>query len=717
MGQLVQEFDFQTQDAPQIKGVGNAKWEPLPLASLPPSFDVSISGSFTNVISQSIGALADTFTGYASTLQTATQNLQNAACSLGSLVENLKKAQQLALDFASQNNDTKLYVRSIGLQPAGTISNQSQFMIEVKKAVLDVGQNMGKLPKIVPVEVPLEVNAIAEALTANDGGSIERFLEGTTIGALAIGNQLQSLSNNQELINGISSNNYEAQIKQIEKSGQLTRVYLEENPPFNINEALGEKVTISGSDVLSQNAGTFIVKEFKVIDFIDRTIMPYGSFIMVDNSNGKTQFTTTGKIIFRMGVALSTSSRIRNVLQKEKLLDKNSRKFLPVIDLVNILVKHQIIGTNKDLLERDKSIAIERISTLVAESSKRVGGLVLIGQAADLPMLAAKITALAQMMEYLKPVAESLTLQAIQELNRTSSSSGIVFDNSEIDLSKLDPNQNIGVQDSVALEQEVFKSAVLDFEMPELESLVIKEPQPPRNQINVWRKFTPVDLIPSLEVFGKVGKGISTAIGGASTAISSTTGTINQGERYFASATGELFAAANQDLASLVEKGQQEVETGINNLHGKMNGIKSIIETLNDTNEQISKMTNFLKNQLTKGKFKLDGHIIGAELDLLSNSDFIDAIELSIKDSTDPNRPTFGPPAAQGVYDSQQVMLAASGGQNRLSKQTRLWFGVLIFIIGENRQDLGRQLSSVVNILSMDDSTIDLSINKPKLSF
>lgn len=713
------EFQFKTKPAPQMTGVDGALWEHVPLASFPPSFDITFPSSFTNALSVSLSNIASTFSGFSNTLTGLTQNLQNAACSFNGLIDGLVKAQKMAQDFADANNSSQIYVRPIGLQPAGTITSVDSFLAQVRRALNDTGKGVGQIPRITPAQIPLDPAAIASALGGTS--SAEQLLDNlglsgsSSFGVLNVnlGLGLPELSNQDQIKDGFESEDYStgiaAIIKESVDSPEL-RVSLRSRPPGNPNDLVGRTVQLAGS-VSSANIGTFTItgvsdggatfqgNEGSLLDVsgfnqIQQGISTVQSALSlfalkINNSSGVPQNSAQGTATIDLGgVTIPTRDLIRSALEKRGLLAANEQRFLPVTDLVDILIEEEIIGVNPDVFDKDKATAIERIARLVGPTNIKVGGILLVGQAPNLPTLAAKVGAISEILEFLQPAAAQLFETAKQaNLNNPS---GINYNQEEVELEQLNSTQNVGVLDAQAAAQVAADSKVLDFTMPELVSYAESVPQPPPDDFNAWRCFSLVDLIPPLGVY-------------------------NSFEQATKSKVGSAIANGFGTLAGFIEDGQSAVSDGLNNLQSKTKQIDSVVDQMNDLNKKMVDGLNFLKSQIEKNPFKVDGHLIGPRLDLLSNAQYVDSVESALRDVTDPNRPTFGPPPVTSAVDNQAQIIAQQLGVAGTTQQTKLWFGILIFIVGDGRKDLGDQMRSVAELLGMNADKIDLPAKK-KLS-
>jgi hypothetical protein len=175
MPQIFQTFEFTTQSIPLAPGKDGAHWENLPVASFPPVFDISFPNSTANAVAQAMSNISASFNGLKDTYKGLTQSLQNAACSLDDLVSSLKNAQLFAKEFADDHNNTTVYVRTVGLDPVGTINSPQTFIKQVREILNDTGTQPGQLPKITPAEIPLNPSNIANILTS--GGTAVDWVE------------------------------------------------------------------------------------------------------------------------------------------------------------------------------------------------------------------------------------------------------------------------------------------------------------------------------------------------------------------------------------------------------------------------------------------------------------------------------------------------------------------------------------------------------------
>lgn len=695
--EIYQEFQFQTKKAPQTTGVGGAYWEHLPLASMPPQFDISIPNSFGNAAAAALSNLSDSFTGLSNTLKTITQDLQNAVCSFNGLVDGLKLAQEFAEDFAESNNLTKIYVRPLGLQPPGTITSLSSFSAAVKTALNETGdvtEEAGKVPLILPAQIPLDPAAIADAL-GSGGNAIEEFLEGKSFDVgpfqVATGAGLSKLSNDNSFQPTSAGGGFPA----TSLSFPLISIVALDGPQVEVVirttlediDSVVTSITIQNDN--PANNGTFILVSVINQKFEGTVKLRFENPIAVTEVNPP----TSARLILNGLTGIPATAKIQAVLEERGLLSKTAPRTIAVSRLVEVLIEGGVVGVDPDLLEQDKSIATERLARLAGPTNLRVGGIVLVGQAPDLGKLSAKIQGLADMMEFLKPLADQLAVAAAQQLaaqqadgNQTTKT-GIEFDPTKVNLAKLDSTKNVGVKDVEAVNSKTKESGILDFELTPLKSWAADAPQPAASNFHAWRSFSPVDLIPELSVLNSAESGISSSI---------------------ASNIGNAFGT----LGDTIAEGQAEASTYLKQLNSQAEGVKNISKTINDTSDKIQGLLNFIKNQVGTGPMKVDGHLIGAKLDLISNDQFADAVISAAKDLTDPNRPAFGPSPSQSVLDSQQALQASLLGQAPPAKSTKIWFGILIFIVGNGRKDLGEQMRTMASLLSMDTSAVDLPPKK-----
>ena len=217
------------------------------------------------------------------------------------------------------------------------------------------------------------------------------------------------------------------------------------------------------------------------------------------------------------------------------------------------------------------------------------------------------------------------------------------------------------------------------------------------NDFEVWRAFTPSELLPQLSYFGI----------NADEQIDQLTDPLQDS---FENAVSEAANATNviPSLADTVALGQKGLKSLANKLEAQSKSVNSLVNKMNDLNRKITEGTNLLKDAMTYGPLSLDAHLIGPDLQLRSNSEFVDAVDRALSDATDPNRPTFGPPAAKDIAASQGSIEAALRGEAPIVQNTTMWFGIVLTIQAENKTALGNQMNTIANFLSIDDSPIDL---------
>lgn len=605
MGNTFQTFEFNTQAIPLAPGKDGAHWENLPVASFPPVFDISFPNSTANAVAQAMSNITASFNGLKETYKGLTQSLQNASCALDGLMESLKNAQFFAKDFADDHNKTTVYVRTIGLDPVGTINSPQTFIKQVRNILNDTGTQPGQIPKVTPAEIPLNSTNIAKTLTSG-GTPVDAAVGGQTQLGGALGSALGKLG---------------------------------------IDISVGLNLPVLSNDHFFKNG------------------FPDG---------------------------LKAKDKIRQALISEKKLAAPGQQpplptktKISISDLIDILVKHKIV------LEADRQAALERLVRLQAPNSKSLGGFVMVGKAPDLGSLVRKVQALSGVMEWLDPLVKKLATSALSEF----SASGIDFNPAEVQLNKLNSTQNIGVKDFKAAKKKAKDAKLTEFEMPTLDLVGANENPAPGN-FKAWKKFKPAQLMPGLEALGKISDTAEDYVQGATAAaINTTVGT----------------------LGNLIEAGQKQLEDGLNFLEGGAGAIDDVANQLNGMNDQLTQGLNWLKNKFGAGPISMDSHLIGPKLNILSNSQFADSVEEAINDFTDPNRPTFGPPASEDVYQTQTDLNAALQGVPSPTKDTTIWFGLVIVII-DKKQALGSQMSTIANLLNMDDSPIAIP-KKKKLTF
>jgi hypothetical protein len=221
-------------------------------------------------------------------------------------------------------------------------------------------------------------------------------------------------------------------------------------------------------------------------------------------------------------------------------------------------------------------------------------------------------------------------------------------------------------------------------------TLKANQDNPPDTDFTAWRHYTPVQLMPSLQVLGKLDDSASTV----------TSSTLNS------------IMTSTKPLGTLIEESQQGVQSAINQLAGLSSVIDAVSNDMNDLNTQIVDGINLLKNLVGAGPISLEGHLIGSKLDMQSNQEFIEAVNNSLNDATDPNRPTFGAAPTSSTLDVQSQLRL---GTSRTSGST-LWFGIVLVIVGKDRSDLGEQLSTLADLFSMSKDSIDMT-TKPTITF
>jgi len=762
----LQQFQFKTTPAPQMTTIGGAHWEHLPMGSLPPQLDISIPSSFGNAIALAANNTMATVEATRRALKQTTQDVQNSACALNDLIGGLQRAQGFATDFANANNNAQVFVRPIGLQPPGTITSQNAFINAVNTALLENGnisKEAGKVPKILPAEILLNPQAISDAL-GSGGGLAEDFLQGRSLQLgkfvkVNVGAGLGTLSNDVNFKpisqgGGFSVDSLVFPITSLTQIGteivkinsQDTQVAVME-VVLEVNENVAENsklLTISNAS--GSNNGLFTITDTKFVSQQNFLRIRYknprgtsekisqgrvsvgGTVAITTNSSfqsstiqigegdaasfpasgtiihNQQQYTYTTKSILGtnkftlQGVTppisyapneairlqsdsnslkISATTKIRSALTSSGLLAPNAPKTAPVGVIINALTDAGVISGSKDI-----SIATERLARLNGSTSSRVGGILLVGQAPDIGQLAAKVTVLANLFEFLKPLADELVITASTQLSQNLTKTGIGFDSKNIQLDKLNAANNVGVQDAKALTKK--SKSVSSWTMPDLISYANQLPQPGPGNFKAWRSFSIVDLIPGLSFLNKANKQL------ASSAV--------------ASAIGSLYG----DLGSLIESGQQELQEGLNNISESVDRISKLSDSINKGNEIVQNGLNFLKNSFGRGAVKLDAHLIGSKLDLLSNNEFLTEVKKALNNVDDPNRPVFGPSPSQTILDTQQGIIAAATNRANPAPVTRLWFGLIIFVVGKGREDLGNQLRTIAEVLSMDTTPIDL---------
>jgi len=700
-----QTFTFTTKQIPQTPGTDGAHWEKVPLASFPPTFDISIPDSTANAVAAAMSNIAASFDGLNNTLQSVTQQVQNAACSLDDLITSLKTAQAYATQFAGHNNQTNIFVRQIGIDPVGTINSQSLFMSQVNAILNDTGFDIGQIPLVAPAEIPIDPVAIADALRS--GGTLLEKANNTLLGghssltastptlskigvSASVGMGLGVLSNdiNFQPVSkggGFSSNTISFSIISIIKTDATTV-----QATFQTSNTVLQNFTIQGS-TNAQNNGSFKVQSTKQVTSLGNT------FTRVDyqNPNALTETSSSATIIFQGTAAISAADTIRIALEQDGYYgQKVAKKTLPVTVLLEVLIHHKIIGINPDVVDQDKSIALERLIKLTIGNSQRIGGIVLVGKAPNIGSLARKVQALSNIMEWMKPLGDKLAFSALS--NPVSSPSGVDFDPTKVQLSLLNASKNTAKQDAAAAKKKANDSGVANYQVPTLQ---MNPDNPPDTDFQAWRHYKPVQLIPAL----LDAMGFPTA--------SSKASDLASGQTLPPTATstiGGAIAATTGGLADLIQSGKEGLDTGLAHLTAQGNAIDSLVNNLNDMNTKMVAGLNFLKNQVGVGPISVEGHIIGGKLTLQSNSSYIDAVQAALNDFTDPNRPTFGPAPSTSVLENQNTLKAAQQGVAPPTTSTTLWFGLVLVVVGKDRQDLGEQLQVIADLFSMDSSVIDL---------
>jgi hypothetical protein len=698
-----QTFTFTTKQIPQVQGTDGAHWEKVPLASFPPTFDISIPDSTANAVAAAMSNIAASFNGLNNTLQNVTQQVQNAACSIDDLIGSLKAAQAYATQFAGNNNQTNIFVRQIGIDPVGTINSQALFMSQVNAILNDTGFDIGRIPLVVPAEIAIDPVTIANALRS--GGTLLEKANNTLLGgkssltastptlaklgvSASVGVGLGVLSNdiNFQPISkggGFSTSTIAYSAISIIKTDATTA-----QVTFQTSNTVAQNFTIRGS-AQAQNNGSFKVQSngVKQVTRLGNTL----TSVSYQNPSALTETSSSATVVFQGTSATSAADTIRTALEQDGYYgQKVAKKTLPVTVLLQVLVKHNIIGINPDVADKDKSIALERLIKLTAGNSQRIGGIVLVGKAPNIGSLARKVQALGHIMEWMKPLGDKLAFSALS--NPVSSPSGVDFDPTNVELSLLNTKKNVAQLDIESAKKKAKDSGVADYQVP---TLKMNPANPPDTNFQAWRHYKPVQLIPSLldamglptdfigEEFDKALAPVQSAIGGA-----------------IAGATGAL--------ADLIQDGKDGLETGLAHLTAQGNAIDSLVKVINDQNSKMVAGLNFLKNQVGIGPISVEGHIIGGKLTLQSNSSYVDAVQVALNDFTDPNRPTFGPAPSTSVLENQNTLKAALQGVAPPTTSTTLWFGLVLVVIGKDRQDLGEQLRVLADLLSMDSSVVDL---------
>lgn len=673
MGTIQQVFEFKTKKNPKTSKKNRNQWENVPLASMPPSFDIAIPKSIINALSQSMQAAIQSWDNLSQTVEQMTQNLQRSSCALGGLVDSLKNAQDLADSFAKGNNKTKIYFRQLGLQDKTFIQSESKFLTNLHSALYQVGDSPGLLPNILPSEITIEPKLITGALISSKtpfgGGTI--LGNASTLFKLEAGMNagLEKLSNEKQLEEGFSDSKFSSSVLSFTHNSGTTSMFLSSFPKTDFNSLIGRSFTISNSKF---NDGNFTIKS---IEYKGPT--PIGGeknvLIKYDRSSTSSELSTSGIFTIELtGNTISTEDKIRSILSSRKLLptaNSSSIQRIPVINLVDILIEEQIIGTDPEFLESDREIAIDRLSRIAGKQTKRVGGILMVGQAPDLEALTSKVKMIAGIVESFKPLADNLqTNLLLQELNKTPPPSGIEHSDQPTKFKRLDSQNNVGVLDALQAIKNAVDSGVDKFKLPELFSWKNEEPQPPEGNFNLWRGYSPIDFIPGLNALGKI-------------------------ENEVSSLTGGIMSKTFSSLGSLIQTGQNNLEEGMNQLQGYVQSIHGVTNQLNKAAGDIESYLDKIKFRVGLGPTSMKAKIIGADLNLLSNQQFYDECKKGIRDFSDNNRPTFGN-----------------------EEETNIWFGIVIFIVGEDRQQLADQLVCVGELLAMDTSSVAVSGNKPRLT-
>lgn len=705
-GLEMKQFVFKTKRLPQSQGVDGTFWEKINYGSIPPSLDISIPDSMGTAISAAISQIGASITGLNSSLLSTTQALQNVACSVGTFADNLKNIQTFADNFAKGQNNTAIYTRAIGLDPLGSIGSQASFLKELQRIVQDTNSSF-PLPRLAEVEIPLDPKGIDGVLGSGDffeqisenleaGGTTGQVLGKAGISAF-VGSKKRKLSNaiNFESLKnggGFPSNTISYRILTIRSDQSIaTRAaspeyliaYIERTDDLRV-----DSITISGARN-SLNNGTFQV---------DRDFTSYQSFlgqtviaIRYKNQNGTTEATSEATATFPTEGKIRSVDAIRIAFEKEKLIKEPGKSALASPKKVlEVLLKYKIVGVNEDLLEIDKSVALERLSLLAQFGSQRIGGVVLVGKAPSATALAAKLQSVADVIEYLKPLADKIALQAAQ---LESSKSGISRDRTEVAPRKLTAQNNTAIRDVEAVRAKIANSGVQQHKPIPLKTF--KE-NPAPGVYDAWRKYTPAQLIPALKTYGVVDLDFDDTVGSAtSTALSKILEPVGS-------------------IGKLLKDGQKQTQTFLNKMESQTEVINNLVEEINELNDLMTQGVNYLKNLVSRSNITLDAHLIGAKLNLATNEEFYTSVTNALNDFSDPNRPTFGPPPSTNFLISQNRLRGLVGGQ--LNDSTELWFGIVLIVVGKDSSDLGEQLRFLANILAMDDSSIAVS-RKPTLTF
>ena len=689
------QFTFKTQNIPQVKGISGAHWEKLPLSSIPPSFDLSIPGSTANAVAAAMSNVSGSVDSLHQNLKNMTQSLQDLSCSISSFVDNLKGAQALAENFAKQNNNTRVYVRQIGLDPVGDINSYSSFIQQARNALLDTGADIDfKVPKITAAEIPLDHKAIADALGSNSsdtekllGGGTNTLLQkrlGVTIG---VGLNLPKLSNviNFQPLNrggGFPTSSISYGILSIDKvDSQTVEITINTSSTFTATQ-----IVIQGT---SKNNGTFTIVAGSIKKSSSSSLAISLKYI---NINGRTEIPVPqGTAQFAVEGNITAADKIKNALEQAGYINQTrASKTILATELLKVLLDYNVLNTNQDVstLELDKSIALERLSKLLTGKTQVLGGIVLVGKAPNIASLVRKVQVLSTTMEWLKPLSERLATSILAQAVEPNPS-GIDFDSTNVNLSKLNADNNIGKRDAQAALKKINDSGAQQFELPTLQ--IEGDLQPPPGQFNIWRKYTPVQLIPGMTSLGQLD--------------SKWTG-------YLESTTAATVAATTGTLGNLIGAGQAKLDTFVNELNQGSTLIDRAVGEVNALSDQLVQGLNFLKNLTGAGPTTLEGHLVGQNLNLQSNEQFVRSIEQALNDYTDPNRPTFGPSPSPNTFDTQNQLKAALQGGVAPANNTTVWFGLLIMIVGKDREDLGDQMYTIANLLNMDTSSIAIP---PKL--
>lgn len=695
------QFTFKTKKLPQIKGINGAHWEKLPLSSIPPIMDISIPGSTANALAANMSNIADSVKSLNKTLEDITQSTQNLACSIGEFVDSLKGAQKLAEEFAKQNNKTRVYVRQIGLDPVGTINSYNSFIKQVRLALLDTGPDEDfKIPKVVAAEIPLDPNAIASALGSNQtptekllGGGTNTLLQKKLDITISVGLNLPKLSNDKQFqptnqgggFIATGSNAFSYQILSINKvDEQIGEISLK----TSFISLTPDQLVIQGTNF---NDGTF-----KVVPNSVKKSPLSGSAINIRYYNKATnEFPTPNARVFLGNpgttYTISAADKIKSALEQAGYYNNpDVPKTISASKLMDVLVEYNILNTNQDSqgLESDKSIALERLGKLLVGKTQTIGGILLVGRAPNIASLVRKVQILSITMEWLKPLSEKLATSALAQVAETNPS-GIDFDPTNINLSKLNKDNNVGKKDAQDAAEKIKNSGVQEFELPTLQGEPVDYP---KGNFNIWRKYSPIQLIPSLTSLGQVDDTLTD---------------------YIQSTTAAAIASTTGTLGNLIDAGKQKVDSFANSLDQASYVIDKTVDEINALSDKMVQGLNTLKNLTGAGPTNIEGHLIGQTLSLKSNEEFILAVEQALNDYSDPNRPTFGSSPSPNFLETQNQLKAALQGGVAPTNNTTIWFGLVIAIVGRDRQDLGEQMRTIANFLNMDTSSIVLP-PKPK---